>query len=152
MVSPALRGTSRGWTTRRYVSWPVPERAKTFALMRRVARLLQSGAKANRILVCTFTRTAARDLEGELADLDVDGANTVRTGTLHAFCFGLLGQAEVLETTGRVPRPLLAFEERFLLKDPNRPEFGTIHDRRRRFQAFNAAWARLPVRDTWLAR
>ena len=30
----------------------------TFAPMRRVARLLQVGAGANRMLVCTFTRTA----------------------------------------------------------------------------------------------
>ncbi len=120
-----------------------PGTGKTFALMRRVARLLQDGATANRILVCTFTRTAARDLEGELADLGVNGANAVRAGTLHAFCFGLLGQEDVLDTTGRVPRPLLAFEERFLLKDLNGEGFGTIHDRRRRLQAFNAAWARL---------
>ena len=120
-----------------------PGTGKTFALMRRVARLLQGGAMANRILVYTFTRTAARDIEGELAELGVDGANAVRAGTLHAFCFGLLGQEEVLDTTGRVPRPLLVFEERFLLKDLNGAEFGTIHDRRRRLQAFNAAWARL---------
>ena len=120
-----------------------PGTGKTFALMRRVARLLQSGARANRILVCTFTRTAARDLEEELASLGVDGANAVRSGTLHAFCFGLLGQEEVLDATGRVPRPLLAFEERFLLNDLNGVAFGTFHERRRRLQAFNAAWARL---------
>ena len=120
-----------------------PGTGKTFALMRRVARLLQGGAMADRILVCTFTRTAARDLEGELADLSVGGANAVRAGTLHAFCFGMLGQGEVLDATGRVPRPLLAFEERVLLRDLNGEEFGTIRDRRRRLQAFNAAWARL---------
>ena len=120
-----------------------PGTGKTFALMRRVARLLQSGARASRILVCTFTRTAARDLESELTDLGVDGAGTVRAGTLHAFCFSLLGHEEVLEATGRVPRPLLAFEERFLLKDLSGGEFGTVHERRRRIQAFNAAWARL---------
>lgn len=120
-----------------------PGTGKTFALMRRVARLLQDGATANRILVCTFTRTAARDLEGELAGLGVDGASDVRAGTLHAFCVRLLGQEEVLEATGRIPRPLLAFEERFLLKDLNGSDFGTIHDRKRRLQAFNAAWARL---------
>lgn len=120
-----------------------PGTGKTFSLMRRVARLLQEGATAKRMFVCTFTRTAAKDLEGELADLGVEGANKVRSGTLHAFCFGLLGQGEVLESTGRVPRPLLAFEENFLLKDLNDTEFGNLHDRRRRLQAFHAAWARL---------
>jgi superfamily I DNA/RNA helicase len=120
-----------------------PGTGKTFALMRRVARLLQDGATPNRMLVCTFTRTAARDLEGELALLGVEGVDEVRAGTLHAFCFGLLGRDEVLEATGRVPRPLLRFEERFLLEDLNCDGFGGIRDRDRRLQAFNAAWARL---------
>lgn len=120
-----------------------PGTGKTFALMRRIARLLQGGAAASRVLVCTFTRTAAKDLEGELARLGVEGADAVRAGTLHAFCFGLLGREEVLEATGRVPRPLLAFEERFLLKDLNGTGFGDLRARRHRLQAFNAAWARL---------
>ena len=120
-----------------------PGTGKTFALMRRVARLLQDGTTANRMLVCTFTRTAAKDLERGLSDLGVDAATAVRSGTLHAFCFGLLGREDVLEATGRVPRPLLAIEERFLLEDMSDAKFGNLHDRRRRLQAFNAAWARL---------
>lgn len=119
-----------------------PGTGKTFALMRRVARLLQGGATPNRMLVCTFTRTAARDLEGELSRLGVDGATDVRAGTLHAFCFGLLGQDEVLEATGRVPRPLLEFEERFLLEDL-KSDFGGVRKSRKRLRAFEAAWARL---------
>lgn len=46
-----------------------PGTGKTFALMRRVARLLQEGANPNRMLVCTFTRTAARDLRSELINI-----------------------------------------------------------------------------------
>jgi superfamily I DNA/RNA helicase len=120
-----------------------PGTGKTFALMRRVARLLQNGGTANRMLVCTFTRTAARDLEGELSRLGIDGADDVRAGTLHSFCFGLLSRDEVLEITGRVPRPLLKFEERFLLEDLSGDGFEGIRARDRRLQAFNAAWARL---------
>ena len=108
---------------------------------------------ANRILVCTFTRTAARDLEGELADLGVDGANAVRAGTLHAFCFGLLGKRGGSGShRARIPRPLLAFEERFLLKDLNRrEEFGTIHDRRRRLAGLQRGVGTSPVRNARLA-
>ena len=124
-----------------------PGTGKTFALMRRVARLLQNGETANRILVCTFTRTAARDLQSELLRLGIDGADEVRAGTLHSFCFGLLSREEVLEFTGRVPRPLLAFEERFLLEDLNGDGFGGVRERSRRLQAFNAAWARLQSDD-----
>jgi len=46
-----------------------PGTGKTFALMRRVARLLEEGETPNRILVCTFTRTAAGDLSREISRL-----------------------------------------------------------------------------------
>jgi DNA helicase-2/ATP-dependent DNA helicase PcrA len=141
LVGPARRIAELNHTPMRVLAGPGT--GKTFALMRRVARLLQDGATPNRMLVCTFTRTAARDLEGELARLGVEGVDEVRAGTLHAFCFGLLGRDEVLQATGRVPRPLLRFEERFLLEDLNGDGFGGIRDRDRRLQAFNAAWARL---------
>lgn len=36
----------------------------------------------------------------------------------------LLSKEVVLEQTGRTPRPLLEFEERFLLEDLHRDEFG----------------------------
>jgi len=145
LVGPARRIAELDHTPMRVLAGPGT--GKTFALMRRVARLLQDGATANRILVCTFTRTAARDLEGELSQLGVDGVDQVRTDTLHAFCFGLLGRAEVLQATGRVPRPLLGgdekFEVRFLLEDLRASGHGRIDDCKSRLRAFNAAWARL---------
>jgi len=52
-------------------------------------------------------------------------------------------QAEFLQATGRVPRPLLTFEERFLLEDMQGDGFGGTRDKKRRLEAFNAAWARL---------
>jgi DNA helicase II / ATP-dependent DNA helicase PcrA len=51
-----------------------PGTGKTFALMRRVARLLEQGAQPNRILAVTFTRTAANDFVEKLAALGVPGA------------------------------------------------------------------------------
>ena len=75
--------------------------------------------------------------------LGIDGVENVRAGTLHSICFSLLSQEEVLEHTGRVPRPLLAYEERFLLEDLVGDNFGGIRDRSKRLKAFNAAWARL---------
>lgn len=124
-----------------------PGTGKTFALIRRVARLLYQEAEANRILVCTFTRTAARDLRTELSNLQVGEADDVHAGTIHALCFGLLSHADVLQYTGRIPRPLLNFEERFLLEDLEDDHFGGIRDREKRLQAFNAAWARLQTDD-----
>lgn len=120
-----------------------PGTGKTFALKRRVARLLESGTDARRILATTFTRTAAADLRKELLNLGVDAAEGVRTGTVHGLCFGVLNRNTVLEITGRVPRPLLAFEERFLLEDLAGDGLGTYVERRKRLRAFAAAWARL---------
>lgn len=120
-----------------------PGTGKTFALTRRVARLLQEGEQPARIFVCTFTRTAAIDLEEELAKLGVDGVDSVRAGTLHSFCFELLHREDVLDLTGRVPRPLLAFEERFMVQDLGTALNLNIRPCEKRVDAFNAAWARL---------
>lgn len=120
-----------------------PGTGKTFALMRRVARLLQEGARPNRILVCTFTRTAARDLRTELSRLGIPGVDRVVAGTIHAYCFWILSQADVLNLTHRNPRQLLNYEGRFLLEDLHADDFGGIRERGNRLEAFTAAWARL---------
>ena len=120
-----------------------PGTGKTFTLMRRIARLLENGTRPRQILVSTFTRTAAGDLKQELEHLDVEGAASVQATTVHALCFRILARNEVLEITGRVPRPLLEFERRFLLQDLQFEEFGNLHARRRRLTAFESAWARL---------
>jgi DNA helicase II / ATP-dependent DNA helicase PcrA len=120
-----------------------PGTGKTFTLIRRIARLLENGTASREILVSTFTRTAARDLKRELENLDVRGAASVRATTVHGLCFSILARNDVLRVTGRVPRPLLDYEKRFLLQDLHDGEFGNIHARRRRLKAFEAAWARL---------
>jgi DNA helicase II / ATP-dependent DNA helicase PcrA len=63
----------------------------TYGLLRRVARLIETGvSKPSEILLLTFTRTAANDLVEKLADLGTSGADSVRASTVHAFCFGAL--------------------------------------------------------------
>ncbi|HVC75340.1 MAG TPA: ATP-dependent helicase [Candidatus Micrarchaeaceae archaeon] len=120
-----------------------PGTGKTFALKRRVARRLQEGCQPKRILAVTFTRMAATDLKNELAGLGIEGCDEVDAVTLHSLCFRMLARTVVLESTGRHPRPLLAFEERFMVEDLNGDGLSGIRDRQRRLQAFNAAWARL---------
>ena len=119
-----------------------PGTGKTFAMKRRVMRLLQEGANPKQILVCTFTRTAAHDVAREIEALGIEGAKDVKAGTLHAYCFSVLRRSAVLELTGRVPRPVISFEQRFLLQDLQK-QFGGIRKSEARLQAFNAAWARL---------
>ena len=120
-----------------------PGTGKTFALIRRVTRLLEEGEIPRRILVSTFTRTASDDLSREIANLGAPGASEIIAGTLHAFCFSLLSRAEVFALTGRIPRPLLSYEERFMLEDLSQLGLGGIRVCQRRLEAFNAAWARL---------
>ena len=120
-----------------------PGTGKTFTLMRRIARFLEQGTAPERILVCTFTRTAAADLKEAVIALNAPGADDVKTTTIHGHCFGILMRDEVLASTGRAPRPLMDFEQRFLLEDLQDEGFGTIHEKRKRLKAFEAAWARL---------
>ncbi|MEH2005336.1 UvrD-helicase domain-containing protein [Nostoc sp.] len=119
-----------------------PGTGKTFVLKRHVARLLQNHIPPGRILVCTFTRTAATDLQKEISNLGIEGAKAVGAGTIHSFCFSLLSRIDVFQLTGRVPRPLLVFEERFLLEDLKDATLGGIRNCKKRLQASNAAWAR----------
>ncbi|MFH1708242.1 MAG: ATP-dependent helicase [Planctomycetota bacterium] len=121
-----------------------PGTGKTFALMRRLARLLEvNRAAPDRILVCMFTRTAAGDLARAVADLGIEGTDEVKAQTIHAFCFSMLSRQEVLEATGRVPRPLLKCEERFLLEDLSHVGHGGVRECGKKLKAFSAAWARL---------
>jgi superfamily I DNA/RNA helicase len=73
-----------------------PGTGKTFAMMRRIARLLQDGVAPRRILAVTFTRTAARDLREQLSGLGVPGADEVRATTLHSLCFSILSSQETV--------------------------------------------------------
>jgi len=112
--------------------------------MRRVTRLLEEGVSGDDILVSTFTRTSALDLVRELGKIGAPGAGDVQASTLHSFCFRLLHHALVFEITRRHPRPLLAYEERFMVEDLKLPgSFGGVYDIEERLRAFGADWARL---------
>ena len=83
-----------------------PGTGKTFALMRRVARLLEvEHVQPNRILAVTFTRTAANDLVEKLAQLGVPGADQVAAKTLHSLSFSLLSRTAVFQALNRNARP-----------------------------------------------
>lgn len=120
-----------------------PGTGKTFALMRRIARLLHTGNEPDSVFLCSFTRTAAADLQRAISELLVKGADKVKTGTLHSYCFEVLSKTEVFGATGRVPRPLLGLELRFMIEDIKGDAFGPVKECKKRLKAFNSAWARL---------
>jgi DNA helicase II / ATP-dependent DNA helicase PcrA len=119
-----------------------PGTGKSFALKRRVARLLEGGVVPARILPVTFTNVAAEDLQREMLQIGVPGCEEIRGSTLHALCMRILGRQNVLQSIGRIPRPLNRFEIEPLLYDlPT--TFGNKRARNKRIRAYEAAWARL---------
>lgn len=120
-----------------------PGTGKTYALVKRLAQLLELGVEPKRILVVTFARTAARDLVTAVASIEAHGGELVPR-TLHSFCFSLLGRQRVLQATRRVPRIVLEFEKDLLLQDLD-GAFGGIKERRKLVGAFEAAWARRQI-------
>src|SRR6266852_3840229 len=115
LQGPHLNIASYAGTPLRVVAGPGT--GKTFALMRRVARLLEQGVQPNHILAVTFTRTAANDLVDKLAQLGVVGADLVAAKTLHSLSFGLLSRTAVFQALGRNARPLMDYERNTLVCD-----------------------------------
>ena len=119
-----------------------PGTGKSFAMKRRVARLLETGVHPNAILPVTFTRVAAEDLHRELVGMNVRRCDELQGVTLHSLALRMLMRNHVLEATGRVPRALNEFELEPLVSDLHRAHGGKRRVKRLRM-AYEAAWARL---------
>jgi superfamily I DNA/RNA helicase len=125
-----------------------PGTGKTFAIKRRVIRLLEEGTDPDKIFGVTFTRVAAASLVAELRAVGVEGCEKIEAGTLHSFCFRLLQRDEVLDFLGRIPRPLVTYSDKAVLQYEAAPLLADIsldggRKGTKRIQAFEAAWARL---------
>ena len=128
-----------------------PGTGKSFALQRRVARLLEEGQRPERILAVTFTRNAAANLLIDLHALAADNCEAIQAGTLHSFCFRFLNRADVFAYVNRLPRPIVAFNKNgalqfeggSLLDDMvHTGKFGRKKDCTKRVKAYEVAWAR----------
>ena len=119
-----------------------PGTGKSFAMKRRVGRLLEGGTDPRKILALTFTRVAAEDLHRELVSMRVAGCDQMEGVTLHSLSFRILSRNHVLQATGRTPRPLNDFELKPLLADLASDHDG-VRGVRKRIKAYEAAWARL---------
>lgn len=118
-----------------------PGTGKSFAIKRRVARLLEEGIKPEEILAITFTRTAAQDLTREIASLGIPGANEVHSRTLHSHALKILMQADVLEKTGRTPRMVIDHEIAPALRDIDNPDHPSVGEKKKLLDSYLAAWA-----------
>jgi len=121
-----------------------PGTGKSYAIKRRITRLLEEGTAPRSMLAITFTRMSAADLVRDIRSLGVAGAGDVHARTLHAECFRILGKNSVITITGRHPRPLAAFEIEPLLADLRIAASGRDkREMRKLIGAYESAWARL---------
>jgi superfamily I DNA/RNA helicase len=123
-----------------------PGTGKSFAMKRRVARLLEGGIPPKSILPVTFTRVAAEDLHRELVGMGAPGCENLQGMTLHSLALRILTRNHVLEATGRTPRPLNDFEIKPLEADMGAGH-GGVRKVRKLLKAYEAAWARLQRDD-----
>ncbi|WP_168196071.1 ATP-dependent helicase [Novosphingobium sp. EMRT-2] len=117
-----------------------PGTGKSFAMKRRVARLLESGVAPKELLAVTFTRVAAEDLHRELQKLGVPGCEELEGQTLHSLAMRILSRQHVLEAVGRTPRSLNTFEMKALICDIADASGGKLAAKKM-IQGYTAAWA-----------
>lgn len=139
-TTPAYHIASSSNTRIRVVAGPGT--GKSFAMKRRVARLLENGISPDTILPVTFTRVAAEDLHRELVGMGVPGCDELEGVTLHSLALRMLMRNHVLGATGRVPRPLNEFELKPFVSDLMGSHGGKTSVKALKM-AYEAAWARL---------
>lgn len=120
-----------------------PGSGKTFALIRRIIRLLESAVDPKKILAITFTRNASNDLKKEILQLETDNADKIVSHTLHSHALGILMHAEVLERTNRAPRMVIPHEILPALYDMPENKYGSITEKRKLLTEYLAGWAKL---------
>ena len=126
-----------------------PRAGKSFAMKRRVARILEvEGVNPAAVLAVTFTRVAAEDLHRELVSLGVPGAAQLSGRTCNVHPHAPRGPRGFRSC---VPRALNEFELEPLLADLSNVH-GNKHERRRLIRACGAAWARLQTQQPGYAR
>ena len=127
-----------------------PGTGKSYALKRRIERLIEQGQDPSRIWAVTFTRNAADSLFKDVASLKIAGCEHIRICTLHAYCFNLLRSHAA--HTGRTPRIVTntssksqPFEHGVLIRDLiyENPKFNEDIRCASRIEKLEAGWANM---------
>lgn len=129
-----------------------PGTGKTFAMMRRIARLLEQGVNPKKILAVTFTRIAAAMLLEELCSLGVQGCEKISAITLHGFCMSILRKHNAIRYLTREPRMITTYLDKKVFKFECAPlisdimrekGFGAKKSVSKLIRLYEAAWASL---------
>ena len=124
-----------------------PGTGKTFSLMRKIAYLLEErSVDPEKILVITFTRAGAADIQKELSKLEIPSVDKIQAKTLHSFCLGVLIHQDALNIFDRFPRPMLEYEITPMLQDISFDgRFGKMKQQKKMLKDYESAWARLQM-------
>jgi DNA helicase II / ATP-dependent DNA helicase PcrA len=120
-----------------------PGSGKSFAIKRRIQRLIENGVLPEKILAITFTRTSAADLRKEISSIEAPGVENVQSRTVHSHAMSILMKREVQEIIERNPRIILDHELAPALRDIEIPIDAGIREKKRLVDSFIAGWATL---------
>lgn len=129
-----------------------PGSGKSFAIKRRIARLMESGVPPEEILAITFTRTSAADLRNEIATIESAGAEKVVARTLHSHAMQMLLRQEAQELLDRRPRIIIEHELSPAFRDIQIPDGHDVRQKKALVASFVSGWATLQSDQPGYAR
>lgn len=110
---------------------------KTTTIVQRVAHLVRTGTRPERILLLTFSRRAAKEMRGRLATTLGPVTDRLTIGTFHSFCWEVISRipktfgvqaATVIDRDDAVSLVTLARSERVEKGDKDFPKAAQIGD------------------------
>ena len=123
-----------------------PGSGKSYAIKKKIEKLLADSVEARKILAITFTRTAAADLRRDISGIADDDACNVEARTVHSHAFRLVLSNSILETTGRSSRILIEHESEPALRDID-IEGADVRSKKELLSQYLAAWAKMQHDD-----
>jgi len=129
-----------------------PGSGKSFAINRRIIRLLEAGVNPEKILAITFTRTAAANLRKEITSIGVAGCEKVIARTVHSHAMKILLRSEIKTIVSREPRIVIDHEIKPALRDIDFPPESNISTREDLIKIYESAWANNQKDDPGLPR
>ena len=118
-----------------------PGSGKSFAIRRRIIRLLETGINPEKMLAITFTRTAAGDLRNEITSIGIKGCEKVTARTVHSHALIILHRSETKTIVLREPRMVIDHEIAPALRDIEFPPETSIPERKKMLETYLSAWA-----------
>jgi superfamily I DNA/RNA helicase len=129
-----------------------PGSGKSFAIRRRIIRLLENGTNPEKILAITFTRTSAADLRKEIANIGIAGCEKITARTVHSHALSIVCQSEIKTIISRNPRMVIDHEIDPALRDIEFPANASITERKKMLESYESAWANLQSEKPGLPR